>query len=77
MSSHDIFDDSMSSTKSHEKFLSNGKEKRWLIRMQFQKESFVVKQDGEDADYLMLKSALEMENRSECVVVGAEESSSW
>ncbi|GBN12326.1 hypothetical protein AVEN_250727-1 [Araneus ventricosus] len=62
----------MSSAVSQEKFLSNDKNKQKLInmlRVKFQREGFVVKQAQEDADYLIIKSSLEIEKRSQFVVV--------
>ncbi|GBM24356.1 hypothetical protein AVEN_202339-1 [Araneus ventricosus] len=59
-----------------EKFLSNDKDKQRLINMlyvKFQKEGFVMKQAEEDADYLIIKSTLEIEKVSQCVVVVGED----
>nr|GBL89759.1 hypothetical protein AVEN_120395-1 [Araneus ventricosus] len=70
-----MFDKSMSATMSREKFLSNDKNKQRLIKMlcvKFQKEGFVVKQAEEYADYLIIKSALGIEKRSQCLVVVGE-----
>ncbi|GBO08940.1 hypothetical protein AVEN_35399-1 [Araneus ventricosus] len=39
-----------------------------MFCVKFQKEGFVVKQSQEDAYYLIIKSALEIEKRSQCVV---------
>ncbi|GBN87296.1 hypothetical protein AVEN_255324-1 [Araneus ventricosus] len=66
----------MSATMYEEKFLSNDKNKQRLINMlcvKFQKEGFVMKQAQEDADYLIIKSALEVEKRSQCLVVVVED----
>ncbi|GBL75759.1 hypothetical protein AVEN_155054-1 [Araneus ventricosus] len=71
-----MFDESMSATMSQDKFLSNDKNKQRLINMlcvKFQKEGFDVKQAQEDAYYLVIKSALEIERRSQCVVVVSED----
>ncbi|GBN35230.1 hypothetical protein AVEN_75858-1 [Araneus ventricosus] len=57
-------------------FLSNYKIKQRLInmlRVKFQKEGCVVKQAEEDADYLIIKSALQIEKRSQYVVVVGED----
>ncbi|GBL75992.1 hypothetical protein AVEN_234308-1 [Araneus ventricosus] len=43
-----------------------------MLGVKFQKEGFVVKQAEEDADYL-IKSALEIEKKSQCVVVVGED----
>ncbi|GBN51515.1 hypothetical protein AVEN_57146-1 [Araneus ventricosus] len=64
IASYVMFDESMSTTMFQEKFLLNDKNKQKLINMlcvKFQKEGFVVKQVQEDADYLIIKSALEIE----------------
>ncbi|GBL80607.1 hypothetical protein AVEN_225287-1 [Araneus ventricosus] len=61
---------------SQEKFLSNDKNKQRLINMlcvKFEKEGFVVKQAEEDADYLTIKSTLEIEKGSQCIVVVGED----
>ncbi|GBN12464.1 hypothetical protein AVEN_66490-1 [Araneus ventricosus] len=66
----------MSSTMSRDKFLSNDKNKQRLINMlcvKFQKGGFVVKEDQEDADYLVIKSGLEIEKMSQCIVVVCED----
>ncbi|GBL96093.1 hypothetical protein AVEN_104329-1 [Araneus ventricosus] len=71
-----MFDESKSATMPQEKFLSNDKNKQRLINMlwvKFQKEGFVVKQAQEDADYLIVKSALDMEKSSQFVVVVDED----
>ncbi|GBM34684.1 hypothetical protein AVEN_191839-1 [Araneus ventricosus] len=60
---------------SQEKFSSNDKNKQMLINMvcvKFQKEGFTVKQAQEDDDYLIIKSALEIGKRSQCVVIVGE-----
>ncbi|GBN87006.1 hypothetical protein AVEN_134004-1 [Araneus ventricosus] len=44
-----------------------------MLRVKFQKEGSVVKQAEEDADYLIIKSALEIEKRSQYVVVVGED----
>ncbi|GBO15329.1 hypothetical protein AVEN_101520-1 [Araneus ventricosus] len=44
-----------------------------MLRVKFQKEGFVVKQAEEDADHLIIKSALEIEKRSQYVVVVGED----
>ncbi|GBM72009.1 hypothetical protein AVEN_167181-1 [Araneus ventricosus] len=44
-----------------------------MLCVKFQKEGFVVKQAQEDADYLIIKSSLEIEKRSQCVVVVGED----
>ncbi|GBN82270.1 hypothetical protein AVEN_237743-1 [Araneus ventricosus] len=44
-----------------------------MLSVKFQNEDFVVKQAGEYADYLIIKSALEIEKRSQCVVVVGED----
>ncbi|GBL58459.1 hypothetical protein AVEN_188014-1, partial [Araneus ventricosus] len=70
-----MFDKSMSATMSQDNFLLNDKNKQRLIKMlcvKFQKEGFVVKQAEEYADYLIIKSALEIEKRSQCLVVVGE-----
>ncbi|GBM50516.1 hypothetical protein AVEN_160739-1 [Araneus ventricosus] len=67
-----MFYESMTATMFQEKFLSNDKNKQRLINMlcvKFQKEGFVVKQ----ADYLIIKSALEIGKRSQCLVVVGED----
>ncbi|GBN06056.1 hypothetical protein AVEN_141318-1 [Araneus ventricosus] len=43
------------------------------VCVKFQKESLVVEQAEENADYLLIKSALEIEKRSQCVLVVAED----
>ncbi|GBO26604.1 hypothetical protein AVEN_215673-1 [Araneus ventricosus] len=70
-----MFDELMSATMSLVKFLLNDKNKQSLIKMlcvEFQKEGFVVKQTEEYAEYLIIKSALEIEKRSQCLVVVGE-----
>ncbi|GBN26513.1 hypothetical protein AVEN_128904-1 [Araneus ventricosus] len=67
-----MLDESMSATMFQEKFLSNDKNKQRLLNMlcaKFQKEGFVLKQAQEDADYPVIKSALEIGKRSQFVVV--------
>ncbi|GBN93293.1 hypothetical protein AVEN_122342-1 [Araneus ventricosus] len=44
-----------------------------MLCVEFQNEGFVVKQAEEDADYLIIKSALEIKKRSQCVVVVGED----
>ncbi|GBL76220.1 hypothetical protein AVEN_234489-1 [Araneus ventricosus] len=44
-----------------------------MLCVKFQTEGFVVKQAEEYADYLIIKSALEIEKRSQCVVVVGED----
>ncbi|GBM88509.1 hypothetical protein AVEN_25095-1 [Araneus ventricosus] len=44
-----------------------------MLSVKFQNEDFVVKQAEEYADYLIIKSALEIEKRSQCVVVVGED----
>ncbi|GBL82939.1 hypothetical protein AVEN_106441-1 [Araneus ventricosus] len=44
-----------------------------MLCVKFQKEGFVVKQAEEDADYLIIKSALEIDKGSQCVVVIGED----
>ncbi|GBL60222.1 hypothetical protein AVEN_62844-1 [Araneus ventricosus] len=44
-----------------------------MLCVKFQIESFVVKQTEECADYLIIKSALEIEKRSQCVEVVGED----
>ncbi|GBO15085.1 hypothetical protein AVEN_237406-1 [Araneus ventricosus] len=44
-----------------------------MLSVKFQNEDFVVNQAGEYADYLIIKSALEIEKRSQCVVVVGED----
>ncbi|GBN47850.1 hypothetical protein AVEN_50309-1 [Araneus ventricosus] len=44
-----------------------------MLCVKFQNEGFVVKQVEEYADYLIIKSALEIEKRSQCVVVVGED----
>ncbi|GBM76170.1 hypothetical protein AVEN_224129-1 [Araneus ventricosus] len=71
-----MFDELLPATMSQEKFLSNDKNKQRLISMicvKFQKEGFVVKQVQKDADYLIIKSALEIEKSSQFVVVVGED----
>ncbi|GBN19154.1 hypothetical protein AVEN_46759-1 [Araneus ventricosus] len=66
----------MSATMSEDKFLSNDKNKQRLINrlcVKFQKEGFVVKQAEEDAYCLIIKSALEIEKGSQCVVIVSED----
>ncbi|GBN66013.1 hypothetical protein AVEN_45005-1 [Araneus ventricosus] len=66
----------MSATMSQDKFLSNDKNKQRLVNMlcvEFQKEGLVTKEDQEDADYLVIKSALEIEKMSQCIVVVRED----
>ncbi|GBM32901.1 hypothetical protein AVEN_73718-1 [Araneus ventricosus] len=63
IASYVMIDESMSATMSQEKFLSNDKNKQRLINMlcvKFQKDGFVVKQAQEDADYIIIKSVLEV-----------------
>ncbi|GBM03832.1 hypothetical protein AVEN_231304-1 [Araneus ventricosus] len=43
-----------------------------MLSVKFQNENFVVKQAEEYADYLTIKSAMEIEKRSQCVVVVGE-----
>ncbi|GBM15084.1 hypothetical protein AVEN_150101-1 [Araneus ventricosus] len=69
-----MFDKSISAPMFQEKILSYDKNKQRFINMfrfKFQKEGFIVKQAEEDADYL-IKSALEIEKWSQCVVVVGE-----
>ncbi|GBN43303.1 hypothetical protein AVEN_52190-1 [Araneus ventricosus] len=76
IASYVMIDESMSATMSQGKFLSNDKNKQRLINMlcvKFQKEGFVVKQAQEDAGYLVIKSALEIGKKSQCVVVVGED----
>ncbi|GBL79122.1 hypothetical protein AVEN_92373-1 [Araneus ventricosus] len=44
-----------------------------MLCVKFQNEGFVVKQAEGYADYLIIKSALEIEKRSQCVVVVGED----
>ncbi|GBM37600.1 hypothetical protein AVEN_44531-1 [Araneus ventricosus] len=44
-----------------------------MLCVKFQNEGFVVKQAEEYADYLIIKSALEIEKRSQCVMVVGED----
>ncbi|GBN03938.1 hypothetical protein AVEN_79219-1 [Araneus ventricosus] len=44
-----------------------------MLCIKFQNEGFVVKQAEEYADYLVIKSTLEIEKRSQCVVVVVED----
>ncbi|GBN83732.1 hypothetical protein AVEN_265741-1 [Araneus ventricosus] len=44
-----------------------------MLCVKVRKEGFVVKQAEEYADYLIIKSALEIEKRSQCVVVVGED----
>ncbi|GBN12247.1 hypothetical protein AVEN_262782-1 [Araneus ventricosus] len=44
-----------------------------MLSVKFQNEDFVVKQAEEYADYLIIKSALEIEKRSQCVMVVGED----
>ncbi|GBL55474.1 hypothetical protein AVEN_12067-1 [Araneus ventricosus] len=44
-----------------------------MLCVKFQNEGFVVNQAEEYADYLIIKSALEIEKRSQCVVVVGED----
>ncbi|GBL97376.1 hypothetical protein AVEN_170489-1 [Araneus ventricosus] len=44
-----------------------------MLRVKFQTEDFVEKQAEEDADYLIIKCALEIEKRSQYVVVFGED----
>ncbi|GBM35230.1 hypothetical protein AVEN_175832-1 [Araneus ventricosus] len=44
-----------------------------MLSVKFQNEDFVVKQAEECADYLIMKSTLEIEKRSRCVVVVGED----
>ncbi|GBO14294.1 hypothetical protein AVEN_124705-1 [Araneus ventricosus] len=44
-----------------------------MLCVKFQNEGFVVKQAEEYADYLIIKSALEIEKRSLCVMVVGED----
>ncbi|GBM72272.1 hypothetical protein AVEN_46970-1 [Araneus ventricosus] len=44
-----------------------------MLCVKFQTEGFVVKQAEENDDYLIIKSALEIEKRSQCVVVVGED----
>ncbi|GBN91834.1 hypothetical protein AVEN_145491-1 [Araneus ventricosus] len=44
-----------------------------MLCVKFQKEGFVVKQTEEFAYYLIMKSALEIDNRSQCLVVVGED----
>ncbi|GBN22940.1 hypothetical protein AVEN_28159-1 [Araneus ventricosus] len=67
-----MFDESMSATMSQENFLSIYKNKQRLINMlcvKFQNEDFVLKQ----ADHLIIKSALDNEKMSQCLVVIGED----
>ncbi|GBN72923.1 hypothetical protein AVEN_262301-1 [Araneus ventricosus] len=66
----------MLATMSQDNFLSNYKNKQRLINLlcvNFEKEGFVVKQAEEDANYLIIKSVLEIEKRSQRVVVVGED----
>lgn len=44
---------------------------------QFGRKGSVVKLADGDADYLIIKSALELENESQCAMVVGQESTSW
>ncbi|GBL98387.1 hypothetical protein AVEN_19530-1 [Araneus ventricosus] len=44
-----------------------------MLCAKFQNEGFVVKQAEEYVDYLIIKSALEIEKRSQCIVVVGED----
>ncbi|GBL72735.1 hypothetical protein AVEN_127967-1 [Araneus ventricosus] len=44
-----------------------------MLCVKFQKEGFVVKQAEEDANYLIIKSTLEIEQRPQCIVVDGED----
>ncbi|GBM86794.1 hypothetical protein AVEN_234190-1 [Araneus ventricosus] len=71
-----MFDKLMSATLSKEKFLPNDKNKERLINMlcvKFQKEGLIVEKAEENADYLIIKSALEIEKGSQYVVVNGED----
>ena len=71
-----MFDETMAAAMSQEKFLSNSMNKQRLISMlciKLQNAGFAVKQSEEDADYLIIKSALELEKSSQCVVVVGED----
>ncbi|GBM97519.1 hypothetical protein AVEN_263894-1 [Araneus ventricosus] len=66
----------MSATMSQENFLSNDKNKQRLINMlcvKVKKEGFVGKKAREGADYLIIKSALEIEKSSQFIVVADED----
>ncbi|GBN02999.1 hypothetical protein AVEN_223702-1 [Araneus ventricosus] len=61
---------------SKQKFLPNDKNKERLINMlcvKLQEEVFIVEQAEENADYLIIKSAFEIEKGSQCVVVNGED----
>ncbi|XP_071574804.1 uncharacterized protein [Temnothorax nylanderi] len=71
-----LFEESMSVTMSQEKFLSNEKNKARLITMlkkKFQNAGHSVKQHEEDADTLIVSTALEMASDYESVVIVGED----
>lgn len=66
------FEESISATMSQDKFLSNEKNKARLITMlkkKFQNAGHLVKQHEEDADTLIISTALEMASDYESVVI--------
>src|ERR1700761_7518186 len=71
-----IFDETMTADVSQEKFLSNDRNKSRLISMlssKLQSEGFVVKHAEEDADYLIVNTAIESVCHSGCVVLVGED----
>src|SRR6201996_1878960 len=71
-----IFDETMTADVSQEKFLSNDRNKSRLISMlssKLQSEGFVVKHAEEDADYLIVNTAIESVCQSGCVVLVGED----
>lgn len=69
------FDETMNVTVSQEKFLSNSNNKSRLISMlsvKFEANNFVVKQAQDDADVLIIETALECSRTNRTVVVGED-----
>ena len=71
-----MFDESMPATTSQSKFLSNEKNKSRLIKMlitKLVKEGFVVKQAPEDADMLIVNTAINVSSENESVTIVGED----
>lgn len=71
-----LFDETMCVTMSQEQFLSNDANKQRLIfilQEKLENENFIVKQAVEDADTLIVRSAIELSNNTECVFMVGED----
>lgn len=71
-----LFTESMTATMSQENFLSNSRNKGRLITMlkeKLESEGIFVKQAKEDADHLIVTTAIEAEQEHDCVVLVGED----